>query len=92
MNTDLNKNAKNDFGKGFFKSMSNILFAKTMKNVRKDRDIKLVTIETRRKYLVSEPNYRTIKFFAENLLAIEIKKMQIVINKLVFKTFNTRIK
>ena len=92
MNTDLNKNAKNDFGKGFFKSMNNILFAKTMKNVRKDRDIKLVTIETRRKYLVSEPNYRTIKFFTENLLEIEIKKMQIVINKLVFKTFNTRIK
>ena len=92
MNTDLNKNAKSDFGKDFFKSMNNIVFAKTMKNVRKDRDIKLVTIETRRKYLVSEPNYRTIKFFTENLLAIEIKKMQIVINKLVFKTFNTRIK
>ena len=92
MNTDLNKNAKSDFGKYFFKSMNNIVFAKTMKNVRKDRDIKLVTIETRRKYLVSEPNYRTIKFFTENLLAIEIKKMQIVINKLVFKTFNTRIK
>ena len=92
MNTDLNKNAKSDFGKDFFKLMNNIVFAKTMKNVRKDRDIKLVTIETRRKYLVSEPNYRTIKFFTENLLAIEIKKMQIVINKLVFKTFNTRIK
>ena len=52
--------------------MNNTAFAKTMKNVRKDRDIKLVTTETRRKYLVSEPNYHTTKFFTENLLAIEI--------------------
>ena len=72
MNTDLNKKAKYDFGKDFFKSMNNTAFAKTMKNVKKDRDIKLVTTETRRKYLVSEPNYHTTKFFTENLLAIEI--------------------
>ena len=45
-----------------------------MENVRKNRDIKLVATEKRRNYLVSESNYHTVKFFTENLLAIEIKK------------------
>ena len=45
-----------------------------MKNVRKYRDIKLVTTERRRNYLVSEPNYHTTKFLTENLLAIEMRK------------------
>ena len=44
-----------------------------MENVRKHRDIKLVTTGRRRNYLVSEPNYHTKKFFTENLLAIEMK-------------------
>ena len=54
--------------------MNNAVFGKTMKNVRKHIDIKLVTTERRRNYLVSEPNYHTKKFFTENLLAIEMKK------------------
>ena len=52
-----------------------------MENVRKHRDIKLVTTERRRNYLVSEPNYHTTKFFTENLLAIEMKKTEILMNK-----------
>ena len=48
------------------------VFEKTMENVRKNRDIKLVATEKRRNYLVSESNYHTVKFFTENLLAIEI--------------------
>ena len=54
--------------------MNNVVFGKTMENVRKHRDIKLVTIERRRNYLVSEPNYHTTRFFTEHLLAIEMKK------------------
>ena len=72
MNTDLRKKAKNDFEKDFFKLMNNAVFGKTMENVRKHRDIKLVTTERRRNYLVSEPNYHTITFVTENLLAMEI--------------------
>ena len=53
--------------------MNNSVFAKTMENVRKRRDIKLVTTE-RINYLVSKPNYHTTKFFTETLLAIEMKK------------------
>ena len=52
-----------------------------MKNVRKYRDIKLVTTERRRNYLVLEPNYHTAKFFAENLLAMPMKKDQVLMNK-----------
>ena len=61
--------------------MNNAVLRKTMENVRKHRDIKLVTTETRRKYLVLEPNYHTAKLFTENLLAIKMKKTQILMNK-----------
>ena len=55
-----------------------------MENARKHRDIKLVTTESRRNYLVSEPNYHTTKFFTENVLAIEMRKTQILMNKLIY--------
>ena len=76
MNTDLRKKAKNDFEKDFFKLMNNAVFGKTMENVRKHRDIKLVTTERRRNYLVSEPSYPITKLFTENSLAIEMKIKQ----------------
>ena len=43
--------------------MNNAVFGKTMENVRKHRNIKLITTERKRNYLVSEPKYRTTKFF-----------------------------
>ena len=49
-----------------------------MENVKKYRDIKFVTVEKRRNYLVSEPNYHTTKFFAENLLAMKMRKTQFI--------------
>ena len=56
--------------------MNNAVFGKTLGNVRKHRDIQLVTTERRRNYLVSEPNYHTTNFFTENLLEIEMKKQK----------------
>ena len=53
--------------------INNAILGKTMKNVRKHRDIELVTTESRKNYLVSEQNFHTSKFFTEKLLAIEIK-------------------
>ena len=55
-----------------------------MENVRKHKDIKLVTTDEKRNKLVSEPNYRTAKHFSENLLAIEMKKTKIKMNKPVY--------
>ena len=74
MNDKLRTKAKNNFEKDSFKLMNNAVFGKTMENVRKHRDIKLVTTDKRRNQLVSEPNYHTTKYFSENLIAIEMKK------------------
>ena len=76
MNTELRKKAWNDFEKEFFKLMNNSFFGKTMENVRKHRDIKLVTTDEKRNKVASEPNYYTTKRFSENLLAIEMKKSE----------------
>ena len=85
MNTDLRK-AKmalrltfwdwhfHDFENDIFRLINNAFFGKTIENLRKHRDIKLVTKKRRRNYLLSEPNYHTTKSFTENLLAIEMKK------------------
>ena len=64
--------------------MNNSVFGKTMENVRKHRDIKLVTAEEKRIKLVSEPNYHATKHFSENLLAIEMKKTKVKMNKPVY--------
>ena len=81
MYTKLRTEAKNDFEKDFFKLMNNSDFGKTMENIRNHRDINLVTTDERRNKLVSEPNYHTTKYFSENVLAIEMKKTKIIMNK-----------
>ena len=72
MNTELRKKAKNDFEKDFFKLVNSAVFGKPMENVRKHRNIKLVTADKRRNQLVSESNYHAIKWFSKNLVAIEM--------------------
>ena len=74
VNTDLRKKAKDDFGKDLFKLMNNTVFGKTMENLRRHRDIKIITTERWRTYLVSEPNYHTTKCSTEHLLPKEMKK------------------
>ena len=64
--------------------MNNYAFGKTMENVRNHRDIKLVTSEKRRKRLVSEPNYHSCKQFSDHLMAIEMKKTRVEMNKLLY--------
>ena len=66
MNTELRKQAKIDFEKHFYKLVNNAVFGKTMENVRKHGDIKLVTTDKRRDQLVSEPNYHSTKWFSED--------------------------
>ena len=81
MNTELRKAAKNDFEKDLFKLMNNSVFRKTMENIRKHRDIKLVTTDKKRSKLISEPNYHTINLISEDLSIIEMKKSKVKMNK-----------
>ena len=62
----------------------NSVFRKTMENVRKHRGIKLVTTDKIRIQLVSEPNYHTTKWFLDDLLTIEMKKIKVKMNKPVY--------
>ena len=84
MNTELRKAAKNDFEKDLFKLMNNSVFRKTMENIRKHRDIKLVTTDKKRSKLVSEPNYHTMNLISEDLSIIEMKKTKVKMNKPIY--------
>ena len=64
--------------------MNNSVFGKTMENVRKHRDIKLVTTDKKRSKLVSEPNYHTMNLISENLSIIEMKKTKVKMNKPIY--------
>ena len=70
MNTDLRKEAKNEFKKGFFKLMNSSVFGETMENVRNHRDIRLVTSDKRRSILASEANYHSSKCISKDLMII----------------------
>ena len=76
MNTALRKKSKNNLEKKFFKLMNNAVIGKTIENVRKNRDDKLVRTEKRRNYLLSEPHYQITKFLTEYLLAIQMKRLK----------------
>ena len=84
MNTDLRKQAKNDFEKDFFKLMNNTVFGKTMENVRNHRDIKIVTMDKRRSISASEPNYHSTKYISKDLLIMEMKKTEVKMNKPIY--------
>ena len=84
MNTELRKLARNDFEKDLFKLMNNSVFGKTMENIRKHRDIKLVTTDRKRSKLVSEANYYTINLISEDLSIIEMKKTKVKMNKPIY--------
>ena len=82
MNIELGQKSKNNFEKDFFTLTNNSVFRKTMENVRKYRDTKLVTTERRRNYLVSEPNYHNKVFHRKFISNKDLKKTpQILMNK-----------
>ena len=84
MNTELRKEAKNDFEKDLFKLMNNAVSGKTMENVRTHRDIKIVTTNSQRNIISSEPNYHTTKRISKNLLMTEMKKTEVKMNKSIY--------
>ena len=82
-NTELRAKAINEFEKNSFKLMNNSVFGKIIENVRKRRDIKLIVTEERRKKLTSESNYESCTTFSDELMAIEMRKTSILLDKLI---------
>ena len=82
LNTELRENAKNEFD--FYKLKINSIYDKTLQNDRKHRHIKLVTTEAKRNKLASEPNYHSTKYISKHLLVMEMKKIEVKINKPVY--------
>ena len=73
--------ADNDFDKDYYKLLNNSFYGKTMENVRKHRDIRLVNNENRRSKIASEPNYNSTKYISEDFLIMELKKRDVYMNK-----------
>ena len=83
-NTKLRTEAKNDFEKDFYKLMNNTVFGKTMENIRKHRDIKLVNNEEAYLIAVMKPNFKSGTLFGPNLMGCEMGKIKVVMNKPVY--------
>ena len=81
LNTELRKNAKNEFEKDFYKLKINSIYGKTVQNDRNHRDIRLVTTEAKRNKLASEPSLVSTKCISKDLLIMEMKKTEVKINK-----------
>ena len=81
MNTELRKLAKADFENNLFKLLNNAVLGKTMENIRKHRDIKIVTRDKRRNKLVSEPNYHAMNYISEDLSITKMNKTKVKMNK-----------
>ena len=83
-NTEKRKHAKNSFEKDFFKLMNNSIFGKTMENLRKQVDVRLVTNEKKLDKLTSKPTYVSSKIFNENLMAVHKVKETLTLNRLAY--------
>lgn len=87
LNSDMRKQAKNDFEKNLFKLMNNVVFGKTMENVRKHVDVKLVTHWEGRygaEALIAKPNFHSRSVFDENLAAMQLTKTEVYLNKPIY--------
>ena len=80
-NTEKRKNAKNAFEKDFFKLMNNSVFGKTMENLRRRIDVRLITDEKKLLKLASKPTYVSSKIFNENLVAVHKVKETLTLNR-----------
>ncbi|KYN06789.1 hypothetical protein ALC62_02255, partial [Cyphomyrmex costatus] len=87
LNTQFRTRAKNDFEKNLYKLMNNAVFGKTMENVRDRVDVKLVTTWDGRygaETLIAKPNFHSRSVFAENLIAVELRKLEVKFNKPIY--------
>ena len=80
-NSDLRAKAHNDFEKDFYKLMNNAVYGKTCENVLKRQNIQLVTDGKRTKSLINKPHCTGYRIFTEDIAAVALQKLQVVVNK-----------
>ena len=83
-NTQLRTRVTNDFEKNFFKLMNNSVFRKTMENIRKYINIKLVMTEEKYLHTVMKPNFKSGVRFGKNLMGCEMGKIKVIMKKPVY--------
>ena len=83
-NTKLRTAAASHFEKDFYKLMNNTVFGKTMENIRKHRNIKLITSQEAYLKAVMKPNFKSGVLFGANLMGCEMGKTKVVMKKLVY--------
>jgi len=81
LHTQLRTNASNNFEKVFFKFMINSVFGKTMENIRKRVNVRLITNVKSAKKLVAKSNFELLTIFDENVVAVHMKKTELVFTK-----------
>ena len=87
-NTEKRKQATNDFEKDFFKLMNNSVFGKTMENLRKRIDVKLVNSQSKARKLTSKPTFHAFKIFNEDLVAVHMLKQKLYLNRPIYVGFS----
>ena len=88
LNTQLRAKAENDFEKDFFKLMNNSVFGKTMENIRKRVNVRLVRSRKTARKFVNKPNFKHLEIFNENLISIHMGKTQIKFDKPIYLGFS----
>lgn len=91
MNSDLRKEAKNDFDKFFFKLMNNSIFGKSVENVRQRKIIKIIDKWNGRygaKARLAAPNFHSYNILSSGLLVVQMNKLEVYLNKPVYIGFS----
>lgn len=98
LNTELRQKSNSVFEQDFFKLLNNSIFGKTLEDTERRVDVKLVTRwndkhnKTNKHYtaeqLIARPNFQSVTIFDENLVAIQLKREKVVLNKPIYIGFS----